>query len=698
MSRLRTILFGVVFGILAFFTYRFFFLDNQAIVIEISKEPVLKDVKRVGINLGKWTPWGAAQYMSNVLFNPGFEGGVSRSVVTVEGIKEDTLFQIQAPNLYLNHFWDGATFEVLTGISAGQKGIIVENVRNNEGMTYKIDPKLQLRKNDSIVITQFETGETPINWWVPDKVRYLVTVDSQTARPKSPGTQSALLILDKEETPILSFYLDTLSEKAGNMLPIEGKWKCAFWAKSEGPDVKLRIDFLRHSKEEPTLFLEKEEILGNEWKEYTYLFEGSDPHHTGPLQLMFEGVGDEGKIWLDDVTLSKADENGFRKELIEALKALKPGVIRNWQGQLGDTFANSKASLFGRKPNRYKMAYGDLEFDFLYGLEEFLILCKEVQALPWIVLPSCYTDEELEAFGSYLKRFHFPGLYVEFGNEVWNPLYEAGQPKQALQRAKVAFSILQPMVENLIPILSDPDQDMFNVAISPFFMTKLGAQETEEQILKQLYEPYNLLKNSTKPLLIAETNLHTLGGGASSVERNRVVASKVAGLSLANHVILALQRGVEITSIFKLAGFEFTNTKRTRDLEDAEVRLFGVIRDLGSTGRFRPQGLAIQALNTAVQGNFHPIDTKDKELLGGAFIHNGKLNLVLSSSSPDYKNLRIKLPPKMEYPTKLTQMISKKLFDSNEDSEQVKLHTEALPKIKGDLKIMVPPYGLLILN
>ena len=35
-------------------------------------------VPRLGVNLGEWTAWGAAQLSRNVLLNQGFEGNIDR--------------------------------------------------------------------------------------------------------------------------------------------------------------------------------------------------------------------------------------------------------------------------------------------------------------------------------------------------------------------------------------------------------------------------------------------------------------------------------------------------------------------------------------------------------------------------------------------------------------------------------------------
>ena len=674
MSRLRTILFGIVVGILVFFSIQFF-LSERSTLLFISKQSVQTDVKRIGIDLGKWNPWCASQYMSNVLFNPGFEAGISRTILNIEKIDHSNLYQ---KDEFLEHFWDGTPFEVLTGPSTGQKGVIITNVKEKELTSYKIHPDVKLESGDSLVLTKIETGETPINWWVPDEVRHLVTVDPKEARPNSPGTQSAKLILEKGMRPHLSFYLDLLSERSGNMLPVNGEWKLSFWAKGKG---LLKATFFRG----PLIFLEKTVDLSEEWKDYSFDFEGRDEEKLGPLCLTFEAIGDVGTVWIDDVSLSESNNilDEFRKIVEKMLLVVKPGILRNWQGQLGNPFSNSLGSDFERKPNRYKMGAGDFEYDFLYGLDQFIGLCKRLGATPWIVMPPAYTQEEIIAFGTYLKDKG--PLYIEFGNELWNPIYHAGQPKKAFERSKYAFAILEKIVPNAT-LLSSLEQ-----VVSPFFLTKLNLNMTDSEIMKDLFSPYSV---SVKNKYIAETNLHTLGGTATPQQRNVVVASKAAGLGLANHLLSALSDQSPAMCVFKFAGYEFVDPKRTKGFHDAGVHLFGIVRDLS---RLRPQGVAIGLLNQVMAGEFYPF-VNGADLEGGAFIHEGSLSLVISSSSPEERTFRIKLPKNIKLPTKLLQM-SGKLFDSNEEKERVRMIEQTLPKISGDeVQIVVPAYALLILK
>ncbi|HXD91155.1 MAG TPA: hypothetical protein VNU00_08840, partial [Candidatus Binataceae bacterium] len=82
----------------------------------------MSNVPRIGLNLGLWKTQGAQQFSSNVLMNPGFEPLLDRAIVIVKETASGG-FSDNDPTLARpDNFWNGATFQVRTGISAGQGG------------------------------------------------------------------------------------------------------------------------------------------------------------------------------------------------------------------------------------------------------------------------------------------------------------------------------------------------------------------------------------------------------------------------------------------------------------------------------------------------------------------------------------------------------------------------------------------------
>ncbi len=65
--------------------------------LKVTVNPAIKlaAAPRIGLNLADWSTWGAAQFMANVLKNPGFEGVIDRTLVIVSqadfrGFSDDT--------------------------------------------------------------------------------------------------------------------------------------------------------------------------------------------------------------------------------------------------------------------------------------------------------------------------------------------------------------------------------------------------------------------------------------------------------------------------------------------------------------------------------------------------------------------------------------------------------------------------------
>jgi alpha-N-arabinofuranosidase len=135
---------------------------------------------------------------------------------------------------------------------------------------------------------------------------------------------------------------------------------------------------------ETKVYAEAELEAGGEWKKVeARLVPTADDANT-TLTIQFRGPG---TLWLDNASLMpEANRGGWRPDVVEALRALKPGIIRfggsalddanlgefDWRDTLGDPDH--------RKPFR---AWGGLQ-PTGPGLEEIVQLCRMVDAEPLI--------------------------------------------------------------------------------------------------------------------------------------------------------------------------------------------------------------------------------------------------------------------------------------------------------------------------
>ena len=98
--------------------------------INVSADAAITDIPRIGIDLGSWTYYGAEQYSANILMNPGFEPTIDRAIVVVHDLSatgfSDDSWWLGRPN----NFWNGATFQVRSGQSAGYFGTIATSLQS----------------------------------------------------------------------------------------------------------------------------------------------------------------------------------------------------------------------------------------------------------------------------------------------------------------------------------------------------------------------------------------------------------------------------------------------------------------------------------------------------------------------------------------------------------------------------------------
>ena len=132
--------------------------------------------------------------------------------------------------------------------------------------------------------------------------------------------------------------------------------------------------------------------LTNGWADYTEAFEAHEPADvSGTMAVTFSPVS-QSALLLDDVSLRQTDSSlgnptEFRDAVVEALRGLKPGILRyvNWQ-DLGDSLDNSLAPMFTRKRSGYSV-YSTTENNLMPGLHEFLTLSAHLGAEPWYSMP-----------------------------------------------------------------------------------------------------------------------------------------------------------------------------------------------------------------------------------------------------------------------------------------------------------------------
>jgi hypothetical protein len=263
------------------------------------------------------------------------------------------------------------------------------------------------------------------------------------------------LSADPGSRAALFHHLDSIGERAGKLLPVRGRWRLALWLRGETSGSRVKLSFGRHGR---LPWLNRTLTPAAGWQLVEMEFDTRDDGPPGPLMLAIRV--EAGSASVDDVELSAAlppYAGGFRAEVVDTLRALRPGYLRDWQGQLADTPANRTAAPWARRPVRYRP--GTNEVQFTYSLPDFLALAAEVGARPWVVLPSTATPEQAREFGRALAhgwhRHRFVEIVVEHGNEHWNAIFRpAGitDAKVLAQVADAAFAALREGAGAVVPL------------------------------------------------------------------------------------------------------------------------------------------------------------------------------------------------------------------------------------------------------
>ncbi len=704
---------------------------EQAATMHISAVAEIVNVPRIGLNLGSWTYYGAEQFSSNVLMNPGFEPTIDRAIVVVHdanlrGFSDDSSWLGRRDN-----FWIGGTFQVRTGRSAGISGSISSSRKcAAEGLPWfsTVKPAPALAPGDVISVLSIQRTGAPANWWIPGSSTGYVAINSNDHRPGSPGRSVAQLTLRTGQPTEIVSYLDSMTgtDGAGKFLPVNGRWRLSFWSRAVSGSPTISVSFGRVGPVSSISFVARTLQDTSVWRQTVIDFTASDTGTAGTLALNFSASGVSGsQVRLDDVVLERlSDATGaFRAEVTDALTALHPSYLRDWQSQLGDTLANRLATSFARTPSRYRPDNDGSQQLFLYSLPDFLTLCAKIAAQPWIVVPTTFYDSEFTGLGNYFAQaqatYHFSEIVVEFGNENWNSDFRpAGIEDPAVmgQLAERAFKAIRQAAGPSVPLHFEVNGQFVNpwigqqalayapaadaVDVGSYFFHTLSADTDQSiAIAGMMTDDESMLiaqlENTTRPLGkdldVYEVNLSTTEGDAPEAQRTPLIAGSISGTALARRLLLAMSAHVRRQCVWSLSQYDNFLSRSV-----GYMRLFGVTRDLANATDFRPTGLAVAMLNETIGGDFHPVTvTGAIGLTAAAFLSKTGWSVAIASSDSHATTVALDFPMAATPPTRIQTLLSISPTATNELQQEVEISSTAL--IKGLRNIAVPPYGLVVL-
>ncbi len=225
----------------------------------------------------------------------------------------------------------------------------------------------------------------------PYKVAYLKETDNRE-RPWYPveATNRAEFTRDKEN-PVSGQLCQKIAVKgqtpctvgiAQDGIAVNSEQPCTFtcYLRQEGVVGPVTVRFHRDGKE----YVSSEIQATDKWIKYSKLLAFNAKDTNATLSITFRGPG---TLWIDNASLMPEQTvDGWRPDVIEAVKALRPGIIRFGGSALDDSnlgefdWRDTIGNPDKRKPFR---AWGGLQ-PTGPGLEEIVQFCRHVGAEPLI--------------------------------------------------------------------------------------------------------------------------------------------------------------------------------------------------------------------------------------------------------------------------------------------------------------------------
>ncbi len=333
------------------------------------------------------------------------------------------------------------------------------------------------------------------------------------------GSQSAKVSVVKGDDGkpfIAGISQDNIAVKQGEKLNVE------LYMRGEGFDGTIKVLIGRNYG---VFFRAYDEIelkgVTGDWQKFTGELTSQVTDDSATFAVV---ISTEGTLWLDKISLMPVDNHfGWRTDMVEAFRALNPGIIRfggssliyyQWETGIGP---REKRVPFENRP------WGNME-EHDVGLHEFLQFCELVNAEPLVCLNSNSTTleqimNEIEycngsadtKFGSIRAEMGHPKpfnvKYWQIGNEQSGDEYEKVMMDYAqAMRSKYPELVLMASYpsDNILSTMSDAVD-----YICPHFYTPY-TKEREDEMRALIEKIKQKAQNKDLKLGITEWN-HTAG-------------------------------------------------------------------------------------------------------------------------------------------------------------------------------------------
>ena len=626
--------------------------------LRVTSQTILPNVTRLGINLGEQNHYDSGQMARNLLYrNPGFEGMAYRSILQCQAGGPSNCTDMHHAFTWPAGFWDGGSFEVLDGAAAGRKGRVAASGPSGGGYGLALEAGgAGIGTGDWLAVSKEFPGDPAAGWWPTVQAGARLEAERKDLSPETKGRQALRIeAAGAGQSAELKSYFDSM--EGYTFVRLRGRYRLSFRAKGLAGSRTLHIH-VRRIVNGRADYLEQDFQLTPAWADYGAEFtanEGAGP--AGAVEAGFSVAG--GSLLLDDVALEQTGGDGtnkteFRDEVVETLRELRPGVLRlmSSHAQLGSTVDNLLAPPMARQRPGFSTWMTTME-DIPVGIPEFLELCQEVGAEPWIVAPTAMSADEARKLAEYLSGSAatgggalraaegrrepwtraFPTIHIELGNETWNGIFQGetmDDPVAYGRRADRVFGAFRAAADagrfDLVVgsqavnawrsgEVAKAAAGANSLAIAPYLMQSVTRWGSDDELYGPLLaQPEQMSRDGIvkasqevaggRQLAVYEVNLHTTAGTAPQAALDRLTPSAAAGVAVAGHMLRMMRdHGVRDEMLFSLPQFQF---KRA---DGALVRLWGSVVQMGAEGRARPQLLAESLVNRAIRGNLMKVET-----------------------------------------------------------------------------------------
>jgi hypothetical protein len=236
-------------------------------------------------------------------------------------------------------------------------------------------------------------------------------------------------------------------------------YRVEMWMKQSG----LPSGTVRFSLTAPYNTISNTFTVGSDWQKFSHLFTAPAMGSDGTISSITLAFNGPGTLWVDNLLLYEdADGNDatyppftLRPAAAQALAEYRPGPVRMMTGMNTSRWGVSMDDFLTEEPRIAPQWGGDggrVRPDDPYKLPMVLRMTRDAGGEPWIVVGTFMSEQEWLHLMEYLAAPYVPGtdtpatkpyaylrytqgqqapwtdvfprLFIEFGNEQWNPMFE----------------------------------------------------------------------------------------------------------------------------------------------------------------------------------------------------------------------------------------------------------------------------------